>query len=230
MPSGALAITLALSSCSGDGATTTAMAPSSFAGITDEIDVGLDADIDWIVAGSSRLVRQLADGAEADLLITADAETMSDAIDRQLVRGEAVTIAANRLVVAVAPGNPGDVDELDDLLDPSLLVGICATEVPCGRLAARAQERLGMSIPVDTEEPNVRSLALKIKGGELDAGLVYATDAEDLGLDTIGEAQLDGFVTEYRAASVNGAPSEIIDFLLSDSGRALLASAGFQVP
>lgn len=87
-----------------------------------------------------------------------------------------------------------------------------------------------MSIPVDTEEPNVRSLALKIKGGELDAGLVYATDAEDLGLDTIGEAQLDGFVTEYRAASVNGAPSEIIDFLLSDSGRALLASAGFQVP
>jgi molybdate transport system substrate-binding protein len=229
LPTIILTATIALSGC-GDDSATVAMVPSSFTGLTVEIDRALDTETDWIIAGSSRLVRQLADGATADLLITADADTMREAVAQRLVSGEPVTIAANRLVVALAPGNPGGLDDLDDLRDPALLLGVCAAEVPCGRLAAEVREAIDLSVSVDTEEPNVRALALKIAGGELDAGLIYATDAQDLGLDTLGEGPLDAFVTEYRAASVADGPAPIIEFLRSDPGRALLTAAGFGVP
>lgn len=226
----AVAATIALTGCGGDNAATVAMVPSSFTGLTDAIDDGLETEVDWVIAGSSRLVRQLADGATADLLITADAETMHEAIDQGLVAGDPVTIARNRLVVALAPGNPGSIDELDDLVDANLLIGVCAVEVPCGRLAARFGIESGLEFAVDTEEPNVRSLALKISRGELDAGLVYATDASDLGLATLTGEALAEFETEYLAVSVGGEPSPIIDYLRSPDGRELLARKGFLLP
>jgi molybdate transport system substrate-binding protein len=226
----AVVATIAFTGCGSDNASTVAMVPSSFTGLTDAVDTGIGTEVDWIIAGSSRLVRQLADGATADLLITADAETMHDAVDQGLVAGDPVTIARNRLVVALAPGNPGGIDEPDDLVDADLLIGVCAVEVPCGRLTARVRIESGLELAVDTEEPNVRSLALKISRGELDAGLVYATDASDLGLATLPADTVNEFETEYLAASVDGEPSPIIDYLRSPDGRELLTRKGFLLP
>jgi len=233
MNGGAIALLLiavaAFSGCA-DDSSSVALVPSSMTGIVDEVDDALDTRTDWVIAGSARLVAQLADGAAADLLITADAETMDDAVSRGLVDGPPVVFAGNRLVVAVAPGNPANVEELSDLTVDDLLVGVCAHEVPCGRLAVDAQAALGLELSVDTEEPNVRSLANKIVSGELDAGLIYATDATDLSLDTVADDELAPFVTAYVAAAIGGESSDIIDFLLSPSGQALLASRGFSAP
>ena len=220
---------LAAAGCGAD-ASTVVMAPSSFTGLTAGIDAALDDEPDWVIAGSNRLVRQLADGARADVLITADETTMAAAVAEGLVTSEPVTVATNRLVLAVAPGNPGPVTSLDDLSDERLLLGLCAVEVPCGRLAAEARGRLGLDLSVDTEEPNVRSLARKIAGGELDAGLIYATDAADLDLATVDDEVLGAFVTDYLAASLNGEPSPVIEFLRSPQGRLLLAAEGFVAP
>lgn len=229
MRRGALAgLALALAGC-GEDAGTVALVPSSLTGVTVEIDDALGHETDWVIAGSSRLVRQLADGARADVLITADGETMQDAVGQALVAGEPVVIAGNRLVVALAPGNPGRIDDLNDLSNPDLLIGVCAAEVPCGRLAAEAMGALGLEVALDTEEPNVRALALKVETGELDAGLIYATDAADLGLETLRGDALDEFVTEYLATAVDGPSHEIVDFLRSPAGRRLLADDGFIV-
>ncbi|MEZ5166726.1 MAG: substrate-binding domain-containing protein [Acidimicrobiales bacterium] len=149
---------------------------------------------DWVICGSTRLVAQLADGARADLLITADEATMQTALDTGVVDHVLGVVAGNRLVLAVAPGNPGNVAGIDDLADPGRLVGVCAAEVPCGRLARAATSTLGVDLRPDTEEPDVRSLALKVSQGELDAGLVYRTDARALGLVTVDDDRLAPFV------------------------------------
>lgn len=229
----ALVAALALTAFScGDGDTTrTVMAPSSFAGVIADVDLARGTDTEWVVAGSSRLVAQLADGASASLLITADAATMQRAVDDGLVTDFPVTIATNRLVFAVAPGNPGMIDALEDLAEPGLVLGVCAAEVPCGRLAGRAAADLGLSVAADTEEPNVRALALKIARGELDGGLVYATDALEFALDTVADDRLDSFVNEYQAAVADFADrSGVLAFLQSDAGREILTDRGFGLP
>lgn len=225
----ALALTAAM--CDDPASSDAVMVPSSFAGITTDIDIARGHDTEWVVAGSSRLVAQLADGAGATLLITADAATMQRAVDDVLVSHVPVTIATNRLVFAVAPGNPGGISSPADLADPSRLIGVCAAEVPCGRLATTAADALDLSPAADTEEPNVRSLALKIARGELDGGLVYATDAVEFSLDTVADDVFAPFVNEYQAAPVGGADrSGVLAFLRSDEGRAILAARGFGLP
>lgn len=226
---GALALTASM--CSGDSSSKAVMVPSSFAGVTVEVDRALERDTEWIAAGSSRLVAQLADGAEATLLITADTATMKRAVDEALVSDLPVTIATNRLVFAVAPGNPGAISSVADLADSSLLLGVCAAEVPCGRLAGAAADALDVTIAADTEEPNVRSLALKIARGELDGGVIYATDAAEFALATVDDDALAPFVNEYRAAGIDGSDATgVLAFLRSDAGREILSELGFGVP
>ena len=169
-----------------------------------------------VIAGSSTLVAQLAAGAEADVLITADAATMERATSEGTVRGEPVLIAVNALVLATPAGNPGGVTGLADLARRDLLIGLCATEVPCGQLAGRALEEAGIAPSADTLEPNVRALASKLSLGELDAGLVYATDARAEELATVRAPELEDYRNGYYIASVSAEPPPEVQAVLDD--------------
>ena len=137
-----------------------------------------------------------------------------------------VTFATNRLVLAVAPTNPGGVTTLDDLADPDRLVGLCAVEVPCGRLAVTVLDDLGIAVSAGTEETSARALTTKIASGELDAGLIYRTDAWSAALDIVVDDDLDGSVNTYHGVGTSaGAP--VLDFLVSDDAAEIFAEAGF---
>ena len=80
--------------------------------------------------------------------------------------------------------------------------------------------------PADTEEPNVRSLSTKLVAGELDASLIYRTDALATGVEVIDVPGIADYRTTYWGTSLTG-DSVVLDFLLSDTGQAILRSAGF---
>lgn len=196
---------------------------------------GTPPAIRYSYAGSNALVAQLRDGAHADVLITASRSTMKAAIANGSVAGQPVLIARNRLVLAVADTNPADVSSLDDLADPAKVIGLCAPEVPCGALAATALDSLGVVAAPDTLEPNVRALANKISLGEIDAGLIYRTDALALKLQTVEVPGLDRFTTEYLIATVSAHPDPMVAIMFGSvaSGGLLtksLTNRGFEVP
>ena len=202
-----------------------------FAGLTGATSPG----VEFSFAGSNALVSQLRDGAHADVLITASRTTMERAMAEGSVVGQPRIVAHNRLVLAVAAGNPGGLSTLDDLGDPSKVIGLCAPQVPCGELSAHALDSLGVTASPDTFEPNVRSLANKIQLGEVDGGLIYRTDALALGLPTIDTPSLDEFSTEYLVAAVGAEPTESVLLLidtLSGPGfiRDRLTELGFEIP
>ena len=169
-----------------------------------------------VIAGSSALVAQLTAGVEADVLMTANAATMERAVSEGSVRGEPVLIAVNTLVLATPAENPGGVTGLVDLARRDLLIGLCAVEVPCGELARRALDETQVTPSADTLESNVRALATKISLGELDAGLVYATDARRLGLTTVDAPELRCHLTGYYIASVSAVPAPEVQAVLDD--------------
>lgn len=206
------------------------LAPSSLAVAQDELDaaltqLGIPAP-EWVFAGSQTIVAQLIDGAPADLLLTANRVTLDRARAAGVTGATEVAFTENHLVLAVAQGNPGNVAELADLADPSLLIGVCATTVPCGRLANEMTTALGVNVAADTEEPNVRSLSTKLVAGELDASLIYRTDALAAGIEVIDVAGIDDYRTTYWGTSLTG-DNAVLDFLLSAEGQAILRSAGF---
>ena len=199
------------------------MAASSLTDVIEIVFEGRNSVIS-VIAGSSSLVAQLAAGAEADVLITANATTMERAVSEGSVQGEPILIATNTLVLATPAGNPAGVTGLADLARGDLLIGLCAVEVPCGALAGQALDDAQITPSADTLEPNVRALAAKISLGELDAGLVYATDARMAGLATVDAPELRDHRTGYYIASLSAEPPPEVQAVIDDF--AVLGSVG----
>ena len=211
------------------------MAASSLRDVIETVTAD-DPGVTVVLAGSSTLVAQLAAGARADVLITADEAAMQRAVDDGLIAGEPVAIATNSMVIATAPGNPGRVSGLEDLARAELLVGLCAVEVPCGALAVRILGENAVTASVDSLENSVRALTTKLSLGELDAGLIYRTDAAAAGLRTVDADGLDGHVNRYLIAPVSTTPSPPVQALIDafteaqGAGARALTAHGFGPP
>lgn len=185
---------------------------------------------------SSTLARQVAAGAPADVVVTADAQSLEPAVAAGAVESPRV-LARNRMAVLVAPGNPGRVAGLGDLGRPGLAVVLCAPEVPCGRLAAVVLHRGGVRVTPRSLEPSVRAVVARVTQGEADAGIVYVTDARAAGgsSEILPVAAEFNASTTYPAAVVRrsarlGAARAFVDFALSPEGQAAMAAAGFDPP
>jgi molybdate transport system substrate-binding protein len=110
-------------------------------------------------AASSTLARQIADGAGADVFISADA-AWADAVKP----AERFEWVGNRLVIV------GDGDLTGT-------VAMAGEEVPAGKLAAAALKRLGVTPTRIVYGANVRDVLAKVREGAASSGFVYATDA-----------------------------------------------------
>lgn len=192
---------------------------------------GRSVEVEFNLAGSSALREQILDGADADVFISANESVMQEIIDEGLTDFEPVQIAANSLTIAVPVGNPAGVTGLSDFADDSLTLGLCAVEVPCGKLASDVLAMEGVETSVDTREPNVRALLSKVELGELDAALVYRTDvlasedAEDVGLAAGTRGRTTYFAVQLSAKDE---ARQFIDLLLSPSSQEWFAQSGFE--
>lgn len=173
--------------------------------------------------GSNALLEQAASGAPADLVITAGLPTdLGTPVDPSATVWGWVR---NELVVAVPAGNPGGVTSIADLAQPDLRVAICAREVPCGQALGEQYDTLAP----DSVEPTVRSVLTKIDRGEVDAGIVYRTDAATLaGVEIIDITPPPS--TEYAVISLDpaNALAEIWAVALRNEGADFFTDRGFQ--
>lgn len=186
-----------------------------------------DTEVALNLAGSATLVEQVLRGAPVDVLATADARTMRRAADAGVV-GEPVPFARNDLVVAWP--SVGPTRDVEDLADKRLLVGLCAPQVPCGAAAREGLAAAGVRAAPDTEDPDVRSLLARLAAGELDVGVVYATDV--LAADgAVEAAPLPDATTTLVIAAIrtsSGPAQEFIDFVRSPEGAEILRDHGFE--
>lgn len=185
-------------------------------------------------AGSSALREQILDGAPVDVFASADEGNIAAVVAAELARGQARVLARNRMVVAVPEGNPAEISGLADLADDALLVGLCAPTVPCGATADRALLAAGVEARPDTLEPDVRSLATKIAVGELDAGVVYASDVVAFAgdLEIVEVVAGDEATTRYHLVGTAGgdepaAADQFIALVLGPDGQRVLERYGF---
>ena len=196
------------------------------------------AHVTFNFAASSALAQQIEQGAPADVFASADDATMQRVIGRGDV-GDATVIARNRLAILVEPGNPKSISGLAGLAEPGVVVVLCAAEVPCGRYAAAALAKAGVTLQPASLEENVKGVVAKVTLGEADAGIVYATDVRAAGTKAEG-VQIDGaddpaLEAVYPMATSTSATNTALAndwraLVLGDVGRRTLAFHGFLAP
>ena len=236
-----LVVVLTLVSCGGNrGDTVLVMAASSLTGVFGEMEVAFEAahpdlDVQLNLAGSASLREQILQGAPADVFASANAAIMHQVIDAGLAH-PAVPFAGNTLQIAVPLDNPGAVSGIEDLADVDLLIGLCGEQVPCGHFARQALAQANVDPAIDTNEGDVRSLVTKLEAGELDAGIVYATDVagssaiQGIALPPGVDVAISYPIADLTSANNAEAASLFVEFVLSPQGQEILADAGFTAP
>ncbi|MFC7549257.1 molybdate ABC transporter substrate-binding protein [Plantactinospora sp. GCM10030261] len=188
-------------------------------------------------AGSSALATQITQGAPADLFASAAPKNMRTVVDAGEGDGSPATFVKNQLVIAVPKSNPKGIAALPDLARPGTKVALCVEQVPCGAAAVTALATAQVPITPVTLEQDVKAALSKVKLGEVDAALVYRTDAQAAPDDVIGVefAESSSAVNEYPIIVLKNAPNRpgaraFVAHVRSDQGMAVLTGAGFQAP
>jgi molybdate transport system substrate-binding protein len=188
-------------------------------------------------AGSQVLALQIEHGAAADVFASADDHWMAHLEKAQLLDGEPQPFAHNRLVLIVPNANPARIATLPDLARPGVKLILAAERVPAGRYARQAIASLGQHVlaNVVSNEENVRNVVAKVRLGEADAGIVYASDvtpAVARRVRTIAIPESHNVVTTYPIAVLRHAPNAararaFIALVRSPAGQEVLERHGF---
>ncbi|MDY7089694.1 MAG: molybdate ABC transporter substrate-binding protein [Actinomycetota bacterium] len=188
-------------------------------------------------AGSSALAQQIISGAPADVFAPASPKTMRTVTDAGSGVGTPVIFVKNQLVIAVLKGNPKGITSLATLAKSDIKVALCAKEVPCGAATVQAETAAKVKITPVTLEADVKAALSKVKLGEVDAALVYRTDAEADAADVDGvefpeSAQA---INDYPIVALKNAPNPagaaaFVAYVQSEPAITVLTTAGFQKP
>ncbi|MBW8827707.1 MAG: molybdate ABC transporter substrate-binding protein [Acidobacteria bacterium] len=191
------------------------------------------ANVVFSFAASSTLAAQVNQGAPADVLATADEDSMQTA-SKAGSTANPTRFARNILQVVVPTGNPKSLTGIHDL--DRVSYALCDQAVPCGKYSALALKKNGMTPHPRSYETNVRNVLARVISGEVDAGIVYRTDViatkgSATGVD-IADADDPDLQNIYPIAVVNDTKNKNTaqawaDYVTSAAGQRVLASYAF---
>lgn len=225
----------------------TVFAAASLRDVMDDLEAawqGLAPDQKLVVSfgGSNVLAAQIAEGAPADVFLSADTSNARQLAEDGLTSGVPVVFAHNALAL-VTPQESEAVAGPSDLSRAGIRIVAAGPGVPISvysgqlidRLAAMQPDavmfRQGVDANIASREDNVRAALAKVELGEGDAAIVYRTDAITAeGIRVVplpAEAEL---LTDYAAVAVSDHPDAqaFVDWLAGPEATAVLTAAGFE--
>jgi molybdate transport system substrate-binding protein len=224
----------------------TVFAAASMKNALDEVNAAFTGDTGIKVtasyAASSVLIKQIQQGAPADIFVSADLDWMDFGSQKKLIKEETrLNLLGNRLVLVA----PSDSNLADVAIAPGFdLAGLAGdgrvatgdvSTVPVGKYAKTALQKLGSWPAVSSRmamTESVRAALMLVARGEAPLGIVYETDARvEPRAKVIGVFPKDSHppVTYPVAATVTATPDAALylDFLRSGASKALFEKYGF---
>ena len=204
---------------------------------------------------SGTLLKQIKEGADCDLFISAapkqmnaldgslknDAEKNPDGLDR-IVAGTRLNLFENKVTLTVPEGNPKGVESFDQLAellkDGEVLLAMGNSDVPVGQYTQKIfayyelDETALAAAGKLTYGNNVKEVTSQVSEAAADCGIIYATDAFSAGLTVVDSAtaEMCGQVI-YPAAVMQGAKEAaaqaFLDYLQTAADVEVFKSVGF---
>jgi molybdate transport system substrate-binding protein len=192
------------------------------------------------LGASSTLAKQIEEGGPADVFLAAD-EDWADYLEHAGLVARRQDLLTNRLAVVV-PGPPGQARRLGALSKIEDLEGVerlalAGPAVPAGKYARVALTRAGIWERVKQRVisgKDVRATLVFVEQGEVDAGIVYKTDALVSSrvhsiLDVPAELHppIRYPLLLIRRPALRPEAKRFYDYLASPAGKAVFRDAGF---
>lgn len=194
-------------------------------------------------AASSTLARQIEQGAQADVFISADADWMDYLQDHKLIEPASRFVLVRNALVLIAPANSTvrtvDLHSPHAVLDALGIGRIAVAEtasVPAGRYAKQSLEKLRLWLLLSArlaQADNVRAALEFVARGEAPLGIVYLTDARAeprVGIVAVFADNTHAPIVYPAARTMAADPKSAADFLAflrTPEAVAIFRHAGF---
>jgi molybdate transport system substrate-binding protein len=192
---------------------------------------------------SSALMKQIENGAPADVFVSADLKWMDYGSERKLIKDDTrVNLLGNELVLITAKDSPiGNVTigpgfDLAKLAGDGRIATGDVRAVPVGIYAQAALEKLGVWSAVEPKMAmtgNVRAALVLVARGEAPLGIVYSTDAKvEPYVKIIGVFPEDShppiIYPVAATANANADTTSYLAFLRSPAAKSIFEGYGFR--
>ena len=192
------------------------------------------------LGASGSLQKQIEQGATADIFISAAPKQMNELAAKNLViNATRKNLLENKLVLIVPKDSTLSISKLEDLQNDAVKqISIGETKVvPAGQYAEQALKNLGVWEKIQSKivfAKDVRTVLTYVDTGNVDAGLVYKTDAAVSKKVKILATAPDGSHAPiiYPAAVLTGtknqkAAEEFLSYLAGPEGKSVFEKHGF---
>lgn len=194
-----------------------------------------DINIDINYGGSGALREQILKGAPVDLFISASQDDFKQVEDEGLII-EKKDYLENKLVL-ICPENSTTVNSIDDLSSAEQIAIGEVDTVPAGKYAKEAFTSLNIFDELENKYiyvSDVRAVLTYVAQGEVDAGVVYETDAktEEDNIDIVDEFGKDTHTPIIYPIGTLSDSKEVkafYDFLNEDSTLEIFKKYGFTI-
>ena len=191
-------------------------------------------------AGSGTLQQQIEQGAPVDVFISAASTQMDNLQEKELILNDTRKGLLNNAIVLIVPeGSTLGITGFNDLATAKverIAIGD-PQSVPAGKYAQQAFDELGITVQIESKlvlGNDVRQVLTYVETGNVDAGMVFATDALISGkVKVVANAPADINakivypVSVIKASKHPDIAEDYIDFLFSDQVKTVFEDYGF---
>jgi molybdate transport system substrate-binding protein len=193
-------------------------------------------------ASSGTLQQQIEQGAPADIFISAAATQMDNLQKKELISNDTRQNLLNNKVVLIVPNDSTlGITSFKDLTNGKVKhIAIGDPEfVPAGKYGQQAFDELGITAQIQPKlvlASDVRQVLTYVETGNVDAGIVYSTDAKTSSKVKVVASAPDSInakvvypVAVIKASKNPDTAKDYEDFLFSKQAKALFEKYGFTV-
>jgi molybdate transport system substrate-binding protein len=198
--------------------------------------------INYNFAASGALQQQIEQGAPADVFISAATKQMKALQEKGLLAsGITKDLLTNQLVLITPKQTLVALTDFQQLVKPEvkrISIGE-PRSVPVGQYATEVLQNIGILDQVQSKfvlGSNVKSVMTAVETGDVDAGIVYATDAQGSDKVTVAataeEKQHSPIrypIAVLKSSKSIEASKRYVEFLQSDTAKAVFKKYGFGI-
>lgn len=199
-------------------------------------------EVEYNFAASSILAKQIEQGADADIYLSANLQWMEFLTEKKKIQKDSqVIILNNELVLVTSKNSRRNLIGLEDLLSSDVVRIALAdwSHVPAGIYAKTALEKAGIWERIKSKcipALDVRAALAYVERGDVDCGLVYRTDAA-ISKNVLISGGLPKEIQpkiQYSAAATHNSTHPLsavfLAFLKSETAKRIFKESGFIIP
>lgn len=197
-----------------------------------------DIKVSYNFGSSGALQQQILQGAPADLFFSAAEDKFDELVEKGLInRKSGIDLVGNQLMLVV-PKDTKEIESFTDLKEHAKTIAIGTPEsVPAGKYAKEMMENMGIWKDIEKKmifAKDVRQVLTYVETGNVDAGIVYKTDALISSKVTPIATAEEGFHTPiiYPLGVINESKNQesamiFYEFMQSDQALSIMEQYGF---